>query len=288
MNLRHAIGLLLCAMTLMSGGCSGDVQPSGAASGNSPSSGRHMSTIEITGASTIGPLMTEIGKRFESLHPEVRVNVQMGGTSRGIADARKGLADIGMASRDLKPDENDLQRFLIARDGVCLILHATNPVTELSDEQVVGIYTGQIENWKEVGGTDVPITVVNKAEGRSTLEVFAGYFKLKNQDIQADVVIGDNEQGVKTVAGSPHAIGYVSIGTAEFDRQSGVTIKLLPIKGIEASTKNVANGSFPISRTLNLVTKAEPVGAVKELIEFAQSAAVHDLVKELSFVPIEN
>ena len=125
--------------------------------------------------------MMEIGKRFESLHPEVRVNVQMGGTSRGIADARKGLADIGMASRDLKADEDDLQRFLIARDGVCLILHSTNPVTELSDEQVVGIYTGQIENWKVVGGTDAPITVVNKAEGRSTLEVFAGYFHLKNQ-----------------------------------------------------------------------------------------------------------
>lgn len=242
--------------------------------------------ITVTGASTIAPLMTEIGKRFEKSNANVRVDVQTGGSSRGVSDSRSGLADVGMVSRDLKPDESDLQRFLLARDGVCLIVHADNPVQSLNDDQIVAIYTGRTKNWKDVGGADAAITVVNKAEGRSTLEVFTTYFQLKVKDIQADVIIGDNEQGVKSVAGNPRAIAYVSIGTAEFDRENGIPIRLLPLAGVEASVANVASGTFPMSRTLNLVTKSAPAGAVKELIEFATSPAAHDLIKELSFVPI--
>ncbi len=107
--------------------------------------------------------------------------------------------------------EKAWRSFSIARDGVTIILNKDNPLPALSDKQVVDIYTGKIKNWKEVKGKDAPITVVNKAEGRSTLELFTHYFKLKNSDIKAQVVIGDNEQGIKTVAGNPNAIGYVSI-----------------------------------------------------------------------------
>ncbi|MEI8383386.1 MAG: phosphate ABC transporter substrate-binding protein [Planctomycetota bacterium] len=243
--------------------------------------------VTITGASTLAPLLSEIAKRFENENPGTRIDIQSGGSSRGVSDTRSGLADIGMVSRDLKPGEDDLQRFRIARDGVCLIVHRDNSVESLSREQIIGIYTGEIRNWQEVGGTNAPITVVNKAEGRSTLEVFAGYFKLDTRKIHADVVIGDNEQGVKTVAGNPLAIGYVSIGTAEYDRESGIPIRLLPLEGIEASVKNVANETFPMSRTLHLVTKSQPEGIVKDVVEFATSPKVHDLVRELSFVPIE-
>lgn len=242
--------------------------------------------LVLTGSSTVAPLAVEIGKRFESLHPGVRVDVQTGGSSRGTADAKRGLADIGMASRALKSEEEDLRGFTIARDGVCVIIHSDNNVDELSDEQIAGIFTDKINNWKEVGGHDAPITVVNKAEGRATLEVFLKYFGLKNSEIKADVIIGDNEQGIKTVAGNPNAIGYVSIGTAEFDSQNGVPIKLLPASGVKATTDNLANGSFPISRPLNFVTKTEPEGLIKEFIDFAQSDKVHDLVKEQYFVPI--
>ena len=147
--------------------------------------------LVVTGASTLAPLIAEIGKRFENLHPKVRIDVQSGGSSRGVADARQGLADIGMVSRAMKDEEKDLHAFPIARDGVGIILHKGNPVQVLADEHVVAIYTGKITNWKEVGGKDAPITVVNKAEGRSTLEVFLHYFKLKNTDVKAQVVIGD-------------------------------------------------------------------------------------------------
>lgn len=242
--------------------------------------------LVITGASTVAPLASEIGKRFESLHPGVRVDVQTGGSARGVADARQGLSDIGLVSRPLKEEEKDLLAFPIARDGVCVILHKDNPVAKLKDDQVIAIYTGKITNWKEVGGKEATITVVNKAEGRSTLELFCHFYKLKNADIKAHVVIGDNAQGIKTVAGNPDSIGYVSIGTAEYEAKQGTPIKLLPVTDVAASIETVANGTFPLARPLNLVTKKAPEGLAKEFIDFAQSAKVHDLVREQYFVPI--
>jgi phosphate transport system substrate-binding protein len=242
--------------------------------------------LVITGSSTVAPLIAEIGKRFERLYPKVRVDVQTGGSSRGVADARQGLADIGMVSRAMKDEEKDLHAFPVARDGVGLILHKDNPVQALTDEQVIAFYTGKITNWKDVGGKDATITVVNKAEGRSTLELFLHYFKLKNTDVKAQVVIGDNEQGVKTVAGNRNAIGYVSIGTAEYDESQGVPIKLLPVGGVAASTETVRNGTFPLSRPLHIITRTPPAGLAKTFIDFAQSKAVHDIIKQQYFVPL--
>ncbi len=216
----------------------------------------------------------------------MRIDVQSGGSSRGITDARQGVANIGMVSRALKPEEQDLKAFSIARDGITVILQKDNPVPSLSDKQVIDIYTGKVTNWKQVGGKDETITVVNKAEGRSTLELFTHHFKLKNTDIKAQVVIGDNEQGIKTVAGNPNAIGYVSIGSAENSAANSVPIKLLPVGGVAATTANVQNSSFPISRPLNLVTKTQPQGLSKEFIDFAQSQQVSDIVKKQNFVVV--
>jgi phosphate transport system substrate-binding protein len=260
----------------------------GTATAQTPGTDQLSGKLVVTGASTLAPLISEIGKRFERLYPEVRVDVQTGGSSRGIADARQGLADIGMVSRAMKDEEKDLHAFPVARDGVGIILHKDNPVQALTDEQVVAIYTGKITNWKDVGWKDAPITVVNKAEGRSTLEVFLHYFKLKNADVKAQVVIGDNEQGVKTVAGNRHAIGYVSIGTAEYDESQGVPIKLLSVGGVAASTETVRNGTFPISRPLHIVTRTPPVGLTKAFIDYTQSKAVHDIIAQQYFVPLVN
>ncbi|MEQ9620105.1 MAG: phosphate ABC transporter substrate-binding protein [Deltaproteobacteria bacterium] len=244
--------------------------------------------LVLTGSSTVAPLASEIGKRFESSHPRVRVDVQTGGTSRGISDTRQGIADIGMISRALHSEESDLLAFPVARDGISVIVHKDNPVTQLSDLQIKGIYTGEITDWSEIGGEKAPITVVNKAEGRATLELFLKYFGLKNSDIKARVIIGDNEQGIKTVAGNPSSIGYVSIGTAEYDESIGVPIKLLPVGGTEATLENVQNGSFPLSRPLNFITKSKPRGLSGQFIEFARSEAVHDIIKEQYFVPLQN
>ncbi|MCQ8130405.1 phosphate ABC transporter substrate-binding protein [Methylomonas rivi] len=242
--------------------------------------------LVLTGSSTVAPLAAEIGKRFESRHPNVRIDVQTGGSSRGVNDARAGLADIGMASRALNADEAELKSFTIALDGIGIIVNAANPLTALDKQQIIDIFTGKIANWKELGGNDAPITVVNKAEGRSTLELFLHYFDLKNTDIKAQVVIGDNQQGIKTVAGNPDAVGYVSVGAAEYEAGHAAAIKLLPLDGIAASVENVRNGSFPLSRPLNLVTKTEPAGVAKTFIDFASSADVNDLIEAQYFVPV--
>lgn len=242
--------------------------------------------IVLTGSSTIAPLALEIGKRFEKLNPGVRVDVQSGGSTRGVNDARAGLADIGMASRALKPEESDLMAHRIAMDGIGIILHQKNRVQALSDEQIKAIYTGKVTNWQQLGGEDRKITVVNKAEGRSTLELFMHHFQLKNSEIHAHVVIGDNQQGIKTVAGNAGAIGYVSIGTAEYEEAHGTPIHLLPMAGVPATVANVRDGRFPLSRPLNLVSKGAPTGMAKQFIEFAQSAVVDDLVTAQYFVPL--
>jgi phosphate transport system substrate-binding protein len=133
---------------------------------------------------------------------------------------------------------------------------------------------------------DQPITVVHKAEGRATLEVFLRHFGIENPTVKADVIVGENEHGVKTVVGAVGAIGYVSIGTAEADIEAGVPIRLLPLGGVEANTSNVANGTFPISRPLILVTAGPPTRLATEFIRYCQSGDVHDLVRSQFFVPI--
>jgi len=241
----------------------------------------------ITGSSTIAPLIAEFGKRFESESPGVRVDVQTGGSSRGVADVRRGLADIGMVSRALKPSEADLSPHLIARDGIGLIVHADNPVDSLTTTQVGDIYLGRVMNWKEVGGADAPITTVHKAAGRSTHELFVSHLAVNPSQIQASIVIGDNEQGIKSVEGNPNAIGYVSIGTAEVSAKHGSRIKLLALDGVPASTQTVASGRFPLTRELNLIVDERDDRLVNEFLAFSSSPNVHDLVERQAFVVVD-
>jgi len=242
--------------------------------------------LVLTGSSTVAPLAAEIAKRFESLHPGVRIDVQTGGSSRGVNDVRAQLSDIGMASRSLKSSESELLNFTIALDGISIILNKANPLTSLDKQQIIDIYKGKIVNWQQLGGNDASIVVVNKAEGRSTLELFLHYFGLQNTEVKAHVIIGDNQQGIKTVAGNPNAIGYVSVGSAEYEAGHQVAIKLLPLDGVMASVENIRNRTFPLSRPLNLITREPPTGTIKEFIDFAGSDQVSDLVDAQYFVPV--
>ena len=273
---KYGVSMLgLIAVMTCAGGCGEDVSASG-----------RRDKIVITGSSTVAPLVSEIGKRFESLHPGVRVDVQTGGSSRGIVDVRGGLADIGMASRALTHREDDLESHTVAHDGICMIVHRNNPVVSLTRQEVIDIYTGKITRWSRVGGRNAPITVVHKAEGRSTLELFLKHFNLETRSVKASVIIGDNQQGIKTVVGNPDAIGYVSIGSAVYEAEHGTEIKLLPMDGVEASVETVGEGKFPLSRPLNLVTRTTPAGVVKQFIDFACSDRVYDLVSEQNFVTV--
>ena len=242
----------------------------------------------LTGSSTMSPLMTAIGKRFESLHPGVRVEVLSGGSGRGIADIRQGKADIGMASHALTDKDGDLYGFPIARDGVCVILHRDNPVRSLSDRQVADIYTGRIANWKMAGGRAAPIAVYNAREGYGSVELFTRYFNLRYDAIKAKQLVGDNPSRIRAISENPDAIAYVSVGEAERRSQAGDPIKLLPAGGVAATSRNISNGNFPISRPLTLVTKSLPTGLAKEFIEFSLSSQVMDLILTHDFVPYQD
>ncbi|GAB4416309.1 MAG: phosphate ABC transporter substrate-binding protein [Bacteriovoracaceae bacterium] len=242
--------------------------------------------IVITGSSTIAPVISDLAKIYEGKHSKVRIDVQTGGSSRGILDARKGLAQIGMVSRALKKNENDLKHFTLAKDGLAIIVHNSNPVTELTEDQIKQIYFKKITNWKTVNGEDKKIVVVNKAEGRSTLELFLKFFKLKNSQIEPDIIIGDNEQGIKTVSKNPNAIAYVSIGAAEYNASVGVPLKLLKFKGVEAKVQNVENGTYPLMRELNLVIREAPKGLAEKFIKYVLSKEASQTIKDHYFVPI--
>ena len=267
---RWAQGALLAASVLLVG-CGGNPE--------------HDQKLVITGSSTVAPLVAELATLYERRHPQVRIDVQTGGSSRGIQDARAGLADIGMASRALTAEETDLQAHTLAWDGITVIVHRDNPITRLSKEQLQGIYGGRIRNWSEVDGNQAPISVINKAEGRSTLELFLSYLQMANRDIQADVVIGDNQQGIKSVIGLPTAIGYVSIGAAAYEVEHGAPLRLLPIDGVEPTLANVENGRFPIARPLNLLTRGQAQGLAADFIRFSHSAEAQPAIQAQFFIP---
>lgn len=266
----------LLALLAIPGGCGG---------GNAPAA-NGAARVTVVGASTISPLLAEIAKVYEQQHPGMRIEVQAGGSARGVLDVRSGAADIGMVSRRLAPDEKDLESVLIGMDGIAIIVNRANPVAGFTRDDIIGIYSGRIRNWKELGGADLPILVVSKAEGRSTLEIFSHYFGLPYRNISAQVIIGDNQQGIETVARSPAAIAYVSIGTAEYEAEHGSAIRLVPLDGHVPTTAAVASGNYPISRELNLVYQPTLSAPLRAFVAFAHSDAVTGLVRKQYFVPV--
>lgn len=247
---------------------------------------RKVRNLVVTGSTGMAPLLRDIGKRFEESHADVRVDVQADGSAHGISDTRQGLADIGMVARSLKPEEATLHAVPIARDAVCIIVHRSNPIKGLSDEQIVRLYTRGASNWKEVGGVDLPIVLIHMADGRALLELFLDHFKLRSTQIRADAVIADSEQGVQAVASRPGAIAYVSCSQAAAVGEN-IPIRMLPSGGIPWSTEHVRDGTYPLSRPLQLVTRDKPKGLTGEFIDFARSNAVLDLIQKYHFVTLE-
>jgi phosphate transport system substrate-binding protein len=247
---------------------------------------RSVHNLVLTGSTGMEPLLREIGKRFDAAHPDVRVDVQGGGSTRGVTDVRQGLADIGMVARPLKPDETSLHATAIARDGVCFIVNRANPVTTLSDDQIVQIYTRSVSSWKPVGGAEETITLIHMAEGRALLQLFLDHFKLKSTQIRADAVIMESEQGIQAVAARPGAIAYVSCSRVQSVGEN-MPIRVLPSAGIAPTPEHVRDGTYPLSRPLNLITRDTPSGPVKDFIDFARSDAVADLVQKYHYIALE-
>lgn len=230
-------------------------------------------------------MMADIVRHYSIFNPNITVDVSAGGSNQGIEDVRQGESDIGMVSRSLTPEETELEAFTIARDGISLLIHQNNPITNLSKQQIIDIYTGKIDNWQAVNGPSAPIEVLSQNRNYATQSLFVDYFSLTADGIKADRLLEDNQAMMQSVVENPAAIGYVSIGAAEYKIIHGMPITLLPLEGIDATIRNVSNGTFPLSRPLKLITSPSPTNEQKKLIEFALSSEVKDIIQEKTFVP---
>jgi phosphate transport system substrate-binding protein len=241
----------------------------------------------LTGSSTIAPILQLVAEDLHAADPSIQIDVETGGSSRGIQDARAGRCDVGMASRDLEPEESaGLGPRRIAYDGLAMIVNAANPVAALGKQQVIDIYTGALGDWSTLGG-EGEIHVVNKAEGRATLTVFLEHFGLKNSEIRADAVIGDNAQGVRMVAGNPRAIAYISIGEALAAVERGEAIHLVTLDGVAPTKTAVADGSYPLRRNLYLLFPGQPDATGHRILAHLASDRGREILTQLGFTPTD-
>lgn len=223
-------------------------------------------TITEAGSTTVQPLAELLADEFMNKYPDVQIDIGGGGTAQGITSVSNGLVDIGAASRELKADEPQLVKHLLARDGIAIVVRPGNAVNALTKAQVRGIFGGAITNWKDVGGPDHAITVVVREAGSGTRTAFDEMVMAKPEPAQGIVnttIQQNSNGGVKQiVGGDSYAIGFISFGYVDS------SVKALSIDGVEATAENAKDGTYPIVRPLYFLTREEPTGLVKDFIDF--------------------
>ncbi len=251
--------------------------------------------IRIGGSTTVLPVVTRAAEVFRAAHPELRLTVKAGGSGVGVQGTGTGRLDIGMVSRELTPEEQnrfrdqDLRLWVIGRDAVACVVSSPvyeAGVTALSRGQIRAIYDGSLRNWKEVGGPDRPILVIDKERHRGTRQVFMKYVygDPLARAPGAHLVTGSNNEEQAKVGRSRAAIGMLSFAWVN------PRVRALALRDqgrlIRPTPANVANGSYPIARNLNLLTRGRPRGAVAAFIEFLLGPEGQRLVREAGYLPV--
>jgi len=284
--IKRIIGLALTVV--MAGALLTGCAPKAASTGDDTKGTSEQKTLSISGSTSVQPLAEELAKKFNEKHPEVKIDIQGGGSGVGIKSAADGVVDIGMSSRELKTEEAGLKEVKIAVDGIAVILNPANKVTDLSKDQLMKIYTGAITNWKEVGGADNPITVVSREEGSGTRGAFIELtgIEVKEGDKKVDKTIdtaitqGSTGAVITTVAQDPNAIGYASYGATKEKTE----VKMVSVGGIQISETNIYAKTYVLSRPFLFLSKAEPAGAAKDFIDFIMSADGQTLVESKGYL----
>ncbi|MCE3262439.1 MAG: phosphate transporter substrate-binding protein [Pseudoduganella sp.] len=257
-----------------------------AAAGADPASPRlHQTRLQIAGSSTMAPLLTEIAAKYRLLHPDVFIDVDLGGSQRGLDAVRTGRAQIAMLSRALAPGEHDLYGIPIARDGIGFVVHASNPLRQLSPAQLRAVFSGQARNWHGLGGSDVSILSVGALPGSVSNALVARFLKLAPDEFELYAAVESNTERLAVVASCENAIGLVSVGAAESAIAQGLSVRLLPVSGVAPSMASIRNGSYPICRSLTLASKDPPVGVARSFFAFCLSAQVNSILARFDFVP---
>jgi phosphate transport system substrate-binding protein len=212
-------------------------------------------------------------------HPGVNITVQGGGSALGIQAAKSGAAQIGMADLvQLPPEAKELYGVTVARDGIAIIVSPQNAVTNLSLDQVRGIFSGSIKNWKEVGGGDQPVRVVSREEGSGTRASFEAI--LGGLTLTGDALVQDSNGTIReTVANDRDAVGYLSHGLLN------EKVKAIRVDGVECVEKEILAGQYKLVRPVFLLVKGVPVGAAKDFIAYILSPEGQDTIRLNGLLP---
>jgi len=247
--------------------------------------------VKVAGSTTVMPLAEASAEEFNRIQDGVRVSVSGGGTGVGIKNVAEGLADIAMSSRDVKPEEiasygDRFVEFLVAYDAIAVVV--SDPIyeagiTDLSREEVRAIYSGEVANWKDLGGPDEKIYVVAREVGSGTRDTFNGMVMGREEAETPGVTTyhGSNAEVKTAVTRSDKAIGYVGMNYLE-----GGAFRAVAFQGVEAREETIKGGSYPLSRALHLYTFGEPSPGARAFIDFILSEEGQEIVAESGFVPV--
>ena len=220
------------------------------------------SLVTISGSTSVGPLAEKLAMKYEEEN-DVKIEVNQIGSSAGITNAISGVSQIGMSSRDLKQEEKDsnLQELIIAYDGIVVVAHPSNPVKDLTMEQVKQIFTGEITNWKEVGGKDMEIVVVSREDGSGSRDAFQEIVGYESGQLIKNAIVASGNGNIKTtVAMNKHAIGFISF---EYVDES---VSTMDINGVQAKAENVLAGQYELSRPFLFVHKEDVPESAKQFM----------------------
>ncbi len=260
--------------------------------------------IQNKGSDTIVNLALAWAERYQQEHPNIRISVTGGGSGTGIAALLNGTVDIANASRQISPDEMKQaqakgikpEEFVIARDAIAVIVNPENPISRLTLKQLSDLYSGKINNWKELGGDDRPVVRLSRETNSGTHVYFLETVirlgsKTDKTLFSMDTLLLPSSEGIiAEVRDNPDAIGYDGLGYVPKDG----TVKVIAVAK-DANTpytlpsiETVNNKTYPIARDLYMYTAGDPKGAPKDYLDWIRtSPEAQGIVDQLGFVPIK-
>lgn len=276
--------ILLLTLSLIFVGCSSEETKvesnEGSQSTEKTAEGGLEGSVTLVGSTSVTPIAEVIGNAFMEENPNAKIEVQGVGSSAGIKATDDGSADIGMSSRELKDEEKDLGigEHIIAYDGIAVVVHPNNEVSDLTPEEIGQIYRGEITNWNKVGGADEEIEVISREEGSGTRSAFEELMALESDQgslVKQDATFADgNGAIVSNVAQKENAIGYISLSYLDD------TVKALTVNGMDPTVENIKSGDYAVSRPFLMLTKGEVSDAAQAYLDYVLSEEGQKIVEE--------
>ena len=236
--------------------------------------GGNKEAVTTDGSTSMNKVIGALGEAFQS-DSGITVTYNATGSGAGIQAVLEGRCDIGLASRDLKDEEKakGLEGTVLAYDGIAIIVNPENPVNDLDLETIAKIYTGEIKNWKEIGGNDAEIVLIGREAGSGTRDGFESITDTEDKCAYRQELTSTGDV-ITTVASNPNAIGYASLASVKD------TVKALKIDGVTASEETIKNGTYVVQRPFVLVTKTDVTlsESAQSFFNFITSEAAHEII----------